>query len=58
MQWHYLERNREGDHICYYSDLARLRTDYPEWQVTKNLQQTVEEIVEGWHQRLHAEAPR
>src|SRR5213080_3798067 len=29
----YVEEPRRGDHICYITDLARLRADYPEWEV-------------------------
>src|SRR3989338_3928044 len=33
----YVEKNREGDHICYISDLSRLKTHYPGWGITKSL---------------------
>ena len=29
MKWSYLEENRIGDHICYYSDLRKMRAHYP-----------------------------
>ena len=51
MRWHYSEKSREGDHICYYSDLHKIRSDYPKWDITKGLEATFEEIVEGWEQR-------
>lgn len=53
MEWTYSDQNRIGDHICYYSDLTRIRADYPGWDLTKSLPQTLEEIVEGWQRRLH-----
>jgi ribosomal protein S6E (S10) len=31
MKWRYMEENRIGDHICYYSDLRKMRAHYPEW---------------------------
>jgi CDP-paratose 2-epimerase len=40
----YVETPRVGDHICYISDLRRLRADYPEWDVRVGLEQIVEEI--------------
>lgn len=52
MQWTYSEQNRIGDHICYYSDLRRIRSDYPGWNLSKNLDETLREIVEGWQRRL------
>lgn len=27
----YIDQPRVGDHICYISDLRRIRSDYPEW---------------------------
>lgn len=53
MQWSYCEEHRSGDHICYYSDLTQIKNDYPQWQITKDLQTTLEEIVDGWKRRLH-----
>lgn len=29
----YVEENRVGDHICYISNLQRLKTDYPRWEI-------------------------
>lgn len=52
MRWRYVDENRIGDHICYYSDLSRIRADYPGWEVRRGLQQTLEEIVSAWRQRL------
>jgi CDP-paratose 2-epimerase len=34
----YVERARAGDHICYISDLRRLRQDYPQWTITRPLE--------------------
>ncbi len=52
MDWTYSDQNRIGDHICYYSDLSRIRADYPDWDLSRNLAQTLSEIVEGWQHRL------
>jgi CDP-paratose 2-epimerase len=52
MIWAYQERARDGDHICYYSALRRIRGDYPEWSVTRNLAAILAEIIEGWQGRL------
>lgn len=48
MRWKYDERNREGDHICYYSDLRQMQTDYPSWAITKDVPTTIREIAESW----------
>jgi CDP-paratose 2-epimerase len=47
----YLEGNRVGDHICYYSDLRKMRAHYPQWNVTISLQDTIRQIVEAYKQR-------
>lgn len=41
----YDERHRKGDHICYYSDLRKLREHYPGWDLTRTLGDIVEEQV-------------
>ena len=55
MRWLYSDINRQGDHICYYSDLQKARSDYPNWDITKNLWVIFEEIVEGWQCRRKAQ---
>ena len=47
----YVEENRIGDHICYYSDLTKMRTHYPTWDITISLKETVAQIVQAWQQR-------
>jgi CDP-paratose 2-epimerase len=51
MKYTYVEQNRVGDHICYYSDLRKMRAHYPKWDLTKSLEQTIKEIVEAWQKR-------
>ena len=41
----YEETNRRGDHICYISDLGKARRDYPVWDITRTLDQIVDEIL-------------
>jgi len=41
----YSETNRIGDHICYISDLTKLKSHYPNWGITKSLPQICEEII-------------
>jgi CDP-paratose 2-epimerase len=44
MQYEYLDKHREGDHICYISDLRKMRTHYPRWNITKSLDHIFAEI--------------
>ena len=48
----YVDENRIGDHICYYSDLRKMRAHYPAWDITVSLEETVRQIVEAWQDRL------
>lgn len=52
MQYEYLDKNRAGDHVCYISDLTRLKTDCPEWNLTKSLDDIFLEIVNSWKGRI------
>lgn len=47
----YVDQHRLGDHICYYSDLRKMRAHYPTWDITQSLQETMRQIVEAWQQR-------
>ena len=52
MNWHYVDQNRNGDHICYYSDLRKMHAHYPQWRLNKTLPTIFEEIAASWSQRL------
>jgi CDP-paratose 2-epimerase len=52
MKYRYLEQNREGDHICYISNLAHFQNHYPQWSITRSLQDIFGEIIDAWRQRL------
>ncbi len=56
MRYKYDDTNRIGDHICYYSDLTKLKTHYPGWGISKDLPTIFEEIVGSWQKRLEQEA--
>jgi CDP-paratose 2-epimerase len=47
----YHEQNRIGDHICYYSDLRKMKAHYPTWDITVTLEETIRQIVDAWMQR-------
>jgi CDP-paratose 2-epimerase len=56
MQWRYVDENRIGDHICYYSDLRKMKAHYPAWSITKPLDRIFSEIAESWAGRLTQKA--
>src|SRR5919199_4274305 len=51
MIYDYLEQNRQGDHICYISNLEKAYEHYPNWRITKDLKMTFEEIHTSWLKR-------
>lgn len=46
--------NRKGDHICYISNLAKLRAHYPEWDIRVSLQEIVTQMIAAEEQKLAA----
>jgi CDP-paratose 2-epimerase len=48
MKHEYDPANRIGDHICYYSDLRKMRSHYPGWDITVPLGTIFDEIVDAW----------
>ena len=38
---------RVGDHICYITDLAKFRSHYPDWELTRGLDEIVADVVRG-----------
>jgi CDP-paratose 2-epimerase len=51
MKYKYTDQNRIGDHICYYSDLRKMKAHYPGWDITKDLKTTFQEIHDSWRTR-------
>ena len=47
----YVDENRIGDHICYYSDLTKMREHYPGWDISISLKETIAQIVDAWRKR-------
>lgn len=52
MIYEYSDKNREGDHICYISDLTKMREHYSTWNITKDLPTTFSEIYQSWTNRI------
>ena len=44
MNFNYVEKAREGDHIVYYSDLSKIRSHYPGWEIKYDLNSIFEDI--------------
>ena len=46
MIYNYIEKNRIGDHICYYSNLDKIKMHYPEFRITKKFDDIIQKIYE------------
>ena len=51
MKHEYMDQNRAGDHICYISNLDKMKAHYPGWGITKDLKTTFMEIHDAWFRR-------
>ncbi|NER81124.1 MAG: NAD-dependent epimerase/dehydratase family protein [Leptolyngbya sp. SIO1D8] len=45
MNWVYVDQNRIGDHICYISDLTKMKSHFPDWDITRSLNDILKEMV-------------
>lgn len=52
MDWVYVDQNRIGDHICYISDLRKMKAHFPNWTITRSLSNIFEEMVAAEVDRL------
>ena len=41
------ENNRSGDHICYYSNLSKLKRHFPKWDITMSLDDIIDEMIQN-----------
>ena len=48
LRYEYDDKHRTGDHICYYSNLSKIKSAYPSWTIEKNLEKIYEEIYQSW----------
>ncbi len=46
VRYSYSETNRVGDHICYISDLRKIRSHYPAWNITVSLPEMLGRMIE------------
>jgi CDP-paratose 2-epimerase len=47
IDWTLADQNRIGDHICYLSDLRKLKAHYPGWSITRSLPAIIKEMVQA-----------
>lgn len=49
--YEYLDKNRIGDHICYYSDLTKITSHFPDFTIRHSLSDTIQQIVQAHRTR-------
>jgi CDP-paratose 2-epimerase len=52
IKWLYTDQPRKGDHICYISDLRKLKSHFPGWVITRNLDDILKELVAAAQEQL------
>ncbi len=45
LEYDYVDQPRTGDHICYITDLSKIRAHFPDWRLSYDLPKIVDEIV-------------
>lgn len=45
ISYEYVDENRKGDHLCYISDLRKLKAHYPSWTITRSLPDILQEMI-------------
>ncbi|WP_231742015.1 NAD-dependent epimerase/dehydratase family protein [Stieleria varia] len=45
------DNNRKSDHICYISNLAKLRRDYPDWDIRVSLKDILSQMIHAEEQK-------
>ena len=53
MLYSYVDENRIGDHICYISNLAKMKAHYPGWDITISLEETIRQIVAAQTKKIY-----
>lgn len=56
VKWSLGDDNRKGDHICYISDLTKLRRDYPEWDIRVSLDEILKQMIASEEKKLASTA--
>jgi len=52
LDYSYRDEARRGDHICYISNLGKLRSHFPKWELTRSLDAILEEMVKAEQERV------
>jgi CDP-paratose 2-epimerase len=56
LSYSYTDNNRIGDHIWYISDVTKFQSQYPGWQFTYGIKETLTEMYYGLRERVEEPA--
>jgi CDP-paratose 2-epimerase len=48
LDYTYTDQQRTGDHICYISDLTKIRSHFPAWELEYDLPKILRQLVERY----------
>ena len=54
MKYEHVDQPRAGDHICYISNLTKMKRHFPKWSISVDLKSTLTEIHDAWVAKLAA----
>lgn len=57
MNIEYIDQVRLGDHKCYITDMSKFENDYPDWHITKSLDQILDEMIQAAYWDKHSDDP-
>ncbi len=46
VNWEYEDRPRRGDHICYISNLQKMRQHFPGWRIAQPIDKMIQQMLE------------
>jgi CDP-paratose 2-epimerase len=54
LNYSYSDIARVGDHICYYTDMSKFKSDFPSWELGNSIEEIIEEIVRSEFDKVNA----
>jgi len=51
MNYDYTDQSRIGDHICYYSNLSKIKSHFPKWEISVKIPNILEQIIKNYKQK-------
>jgi len=48
ISWTYSDQGRQGDHICYYTDMKKFKSHYPSWNMTYSFEDILNEFARSF----------